>query len=249
MYFFHGRADLIFDGWADHPPVGSTMLFPDSSQRKVLMLSAPFVRRFGASILTAAVVGMLAMPAAPADAQQFQNDLMTGMQTGFGYAGAFPDLLLGVGAFHIFRPGGFGVMVDFKMNHESITGDPTFDDRFTSSQAGDFLEVGEYERTRVLEEWMIVNFGLVRPLTEELGLFAGVGAAYREVYDEYSSFPDLDSPASDIVVVENDTDTGWTTNPFGGAFLRLGQNVLVRMGYEVEPQQLGVGVYWVLSPR
>jgi hypothetical protein len=219
---------------------------PISRPKDGVMLTRTPLRLLSAPLVGGLVVAMLLAAPAPAEAQM-ENDFFSGMQTGFGYAGAFPDLLFGGGVFHIFRPGGFGAMLDFKMNHETMKGDRAFTDAFTARDVPEELGF-DYALTARFNEWMITNVGIMRPLTEDFAIFAGVAVAYMERIDEYQMFgDDEEGGAGDVVMVVNEENSRWTSGYFGGAFLRLGQNVVVRFGYEERPSQVGIGAYWVLS--
>ena len=180
------------------------------------------------------------------------RDLHLGMRTGVGYAGSMPDILLGASVFHLFSDGGFGAVVDFKMGHETLKGDPSYMDEWTTewvleNRPNDVPLRSGAERSTRHDEWMVVNLGVMRPLTGDFAVILGAGAANRSAIDEFDT-TEVGVTPTQWYYVSNEGASGWELNLHGSAVIRAGRNVLLRFGYDRGPRMISFGGYWAL-PR
>jgi hypothetical protein len=165
---------------------------------------------------------------------------------GVGFVGNLPRALLG-GTGYLFLPmlGGTGVYADFRTTHESLERHPTYTADITVEQAetefGDFL----VERR---EHWQVGNIGLIRPLTPDFAVFAGVGFARERVYRDY-----LDLGGERGVLgnyrVQDHAESGNRLNGGAGAILRAGRSLAFHMGIEGAPRGFMAGASLVLPVR
>ncbi|TVP58729.1 MAG: hypothetical protein EA351_03025 [Gemmatimonadales bacterium] len=209
--------------------------------------------RHTGSMLLSVLTAMILVVPNPAEAQvSAERDLSSGMRTGVGYAASAPDMLLGASVFHLFSDGGFGAVIDFKMGHETIKGDPAYIDEWTTAWVMENrpndtpLRSGPERNTRH-DEWMVVNLGVIRPLTGDFAVILGAGAGNRSAIDEFDT-AEVGVTPTQWYYVTNEEASGWELNLHGSAVIKAGQNVLLRFGYDRGPRMISFGGYWAL-PR
>lgn len=208
--------------------------------------SGPRCRILPILLVAALSLGPVASEAA---AQNAPRNFQFGFSTGVGYSGVVDSALLGVGVIQMLGPdrmgGSWGLFADAKMRTGSLTRDPFFYEDWTP----DFVEENFNDRwVKDEDEFVLLNAGLVRALTPELALLAGVGAANRNRIREYFDLsPDRERSDVGSYFVEVPDQSGWEPSAVVGALLRLGPGVVVRFGYESAPGGFSVGGYWMMS--
>jgi len=88
----------------------------------------------------------------------------------------------------------------------------------------------------------------MKVLTPEFAVLLGGGVVRRTMYREY--FHNEEDQVARITdsggyYGPHDMDPSWGAQFVVGLLLRLGQNLVVRFGYETEPGGMSVGGYWV----
>jgi hypothetical protein len=188
--------------------------------------------------------------AAPVAAQGPGAGFTTDHATGFGYTGAVPRAEIGVGAFHLLGWNRLGVFADAKMTLGSVRDNvdycppavTTCDVEWAESNRNDLF-------VRDIDEWLIVNAGLIRAVTPELALMAGGGAARRMRFREYYDDVAIGDPITPNrgYFVDDPRFDGWVTNFAVGAMFRVHRHAALRFGYETAPGGLSLGGYLLLS--
>lgn len=209
------------------------------------------IRKTCSTPFVIALAVFLSVPVVAAGQIDIERDFLTGLSTGVGYAGSMPDILLGASVFHLFSDGGFGVIADFKMGHETIKGDPSYKEDWTTERVLeerplDLPVQPQDRRSTRNDEWMVVNLGTVKPLTREFAIAAGAGAAYRTAIDEFTT-DDAEFSRTEWYWVQNEAETGWELNLHGSLLFKAGRNVVLRFGYDRGPRMISFGGYWALS--
>ena len=193
------------------------------------------------------LAGVLAFPV-PATAQLSARtpvpDWRTAAALGLLRMGGAPHALVG-GTAYVIRPwlGGLGVYTDLHMSHRSWEGDGQFTSDVTVQQAGAF---GDSE-LRSVDHWIVLNVGLIRPLTPEFAVFGGAGYArqrfYREYYDD-----SLTRGVGGHYRVKDDVESGNRLNLTAGAMFRFGEHINFHFGVESAPGFL-VGISYLNGRR
>ena len=188
---------------------------------------------------------MTAFPA-PASAQLSANsatDWRSVPHFGIGYMGGAPHAILG-GTAYIVRPwlGGFGLLVDFHISHQSWEGDEEFTNAITRDEARAF---GDTE-TRTNEHWAVFNVGVIRPLTRDFALFGGAGIGRAKQYREYFDGSGTRGVGGHYRINDEDA-SGNHINVVGGGLFRFGEHLNFHFGAERAPAGFLVGVTYVHS--
>jgi hypothetical protein len=183
-----------------------------------------------------------------------ERDFSQGMTSGIGYSGVLPDAMLGVGAWRLFPELGFGLFVDAKRSSGSVEGLENYCPPATRPPNLERCTVETVQRQwpvdfplRDVEEYRIVNAGVIRPLTSTFAILGGVGAARRHVFREFTEMipDDEDWRVSDYGAYYAPLTEApeWGIQGVVGILLRAGNHLVFRAGYETAPGGFGVGVY------
>ena len=216
-------------------------------------LLAPLVRNGGLWMLRrmlCALTALLVLVTAPLDAQSSDASFTTDRVTGFGYTGAVPKAEIGVGVFHFLGRKGLGVFADAKMTLGSIQDKEdycppavaTCDVSWAESNRNDLF-------VRDIDEFLIVNAGVIQAVTRELALMAGAGAARRTRFREYYDDVSIGDPITPNrgYFVDDPRFDGWIANFAVGAMFRVHRHAALRLGYETAPGGLSLGGYLLMS--
>lgn len=167
---------------------------------------------------------------------------------GIGYVANGPSIFTGVAAWGVVDAfGGLGLYVDAKYDFSTPGDEPDFIDDLTvvevESTPGQTFQFDE-------SGWWSANVALVRPLSPELMLYLGGGYAHRDHYRRYSD------PNEQLVQgqlgwywVRDDAASGGRVNVLGGAFFRIGRQLVLQFGLESEPNGATVGVSYTRGLR
>lgn len=163
---------------------------------------------------------------------------------GLGYMAGAPHALLG-GTAYVMRPwvGGLGFYADFHTSHRTWEGDEEFTTELTVQQARSF---GDLEM-RTVEHWMVLNVGVIRPLTRELAIFGGAGLARERFYREYFD-GSLTRGFGGHYRISDESESGTRLNLTGGAVFRFGSSLNFHFGVESAPGFL-VGISYLHANR
>jgi len=188
-----------------------------------------------------------AIPTA-ADAQRLVgSDWEFSLGTGFGWAAAFPDAMLGAGVFHIFEGTKWGILAEAKIPHDSNKRSPDYQGDLTLEAVfADFPEEKRIEIPPAQEEWRLLNVALIRALTPESALYLGGGFAQKSVVREFGDNSEAPLTRSGFYFVEDGEETGWHPNVIGGVLLRGGDHIAFTAGFESAPLVLSLGIYYVI---
>lgn len=158
---------------------------------------------------------------------------------GIGYVTNLPEQNVGV-SFHMLtmRWGGLGLYLDGKLASESRRGESNFDPQFTARQVED--QFGD-AFIRDEDSFRSLNLALMRPITPELMLYAGVGYVTRETYVEYWD-PELNRGRAGYYWVEDTDVAAVGLNGLAGGMFRIGRRLSLQLGLETAPRGATVGV-------
>jgi hypothetical protein len=173
----------------------------------------------------------------------------SGMRTGIGYTPVIPDVMGGVGVWRVTGPWGLGAFAESKVTVPGIEGH-----RWYCPPELQECRVGWVETRRNdvvmqdIDEYLLFNAGVMKVLTPEFAVLLGGGMVRRSMYREY--FHDEEDQILRITdsggyYVPFDDLSSWGGQLVVGALLRLGQNLVVRFGYETGPGGMSLGGYWV----
>jgi len=181
----------------------------------------------------------LCLAPAPGDAQ-----IRT--RSAFGWVGAVPEALLGVGGFHYFGDSPWGLYGDVKLAHDSRSRDPDFDSRLTAAE----LERDELmHRIHPFEDLFMANLGVIRDISPDFAIVVAGGTARRRTIVEYAEFTyieeDPDPHIARILFVEDTDETGWEPNFAVNGMMRVGEQVVMSAGFEFAPRALSLGLFVV----
>ena len=183
------------------------------------------------ALLAGSALTLLSLGASEADAQW-------GSRAGLGYVVNAPNQYVGLSG-HVLTTvaGGLGFYVDGKITRPTIADDQFFDPsitaQFVDDNYGD-VPLGDEE------EYLSVNFALMRPLTPELLMYAGAGYTSRTVYVEYQDLTE-GRGQSGFYWVEDPENAATGLNVLFGAFFKIGRNVSLQFGVESQPRGATVG--------
>ena len=172
-----------------------------------------------------------------------------GMRTGIGYTGAIPDAAVGVGAWHLFGSGRFGVFADAKTTFPSKRDSGDYcPDELTSCTVPDIeAERGFDIKLREIDEYLLFNLGGVITVSPEVAFLVGAGpvrhSRIREYYDG-STGADFLITEDGSFYVPHDPPSSWSAQVVVGTLIRLGNRIVLRFGYERGPGGISFGGYW-----
>lgn len=198
-----------------------------------------------------APLALLAALAGDAQAQQApRRDFESGMRTGVGYSMVMPDVMAGVGAWHLFGTGRLGAFVDAKMSYPDLTKDEEYCPAAVSPCTVATVRATRPEIwLRDQDQFLIFNAGLVINAAPEMSFLVGAGHVRRARYNEFAT---LSSDPSEFLThsgaywVPEDPRTVTEVQAVLGMLMRLGSRVVLRFGYETAPGGLSGGGYLVL---
>lgn len=203
---------------------------------------------------TRALVAPLALFAAlggDAQAQQApRRDFESGMRTGVGYSMVMPDVMAGVGAWHLFGTGRLGAFLDAKMSYPDLTKDEEYCPASISPCTAANVRATRPEIwLRDQDQFLIFNGGLVINAAPEMSFLVGAGHVRRARYTEFASIaldPDEFITDSGAYWAPEDPRTVTEIQAVVGVLMRLGSRIVLRFGYETAPGGLSGGGYLVL---
>jgi hypothetical protein len=167
-------------------------------------------------------------------------------RSGFGWAGALPDAMLGVGGFHMFGASKWGVLGSVMIPHDSDKRSPDYQDDLTiAGILQDFPEEKRIEVPPAREEWRLLNLAAVRAITPESAFFLGAGFAQKAVVREFGDSSEDPLTRSGFYYVQDEDLTGWHPNFVGGILLRGGSRIAFLAGFESAPAILSLGAFYV----
>jgi len=162
---------------------------------------------------------------------------------GAGYVVNAPNAFIGA---HLVgtsaQLGGWGGYLDFKMSHGSPAGGDHFIDGAAEERA---MELGHlfFQQEEI---WTSVNAAAVRPMTNEIAVYAGLGLSRRSIYREYYD-PERETGLLGYYWVEHLDADDQFVNLMGGLFLRAGRRLLFQLGAEAAPAGLTLGATYLLA--
>lgn len=193
---------------------------------------------------------LVLMTPAHADGQPLQGprrDFSTHMRTGIGWAAVMPDVMAGIGAWHLFGSSPFGAFADAKVSYPDLTKD----DEYCPVPISPCTVAGV--RATRPEIWLqdrdqfaILNVGVLINAAPEVSFLAGAGLVRRARYTEFASIaldPDEFVTHSGAYWVPEDPRTVSEVQAVVGMLMRLGNFVVLRFGYETAPRGMSVGGY------
>lgn len=199
----------------------------------------------------AAVAILLGGSPEPVDAQT-RLERGTGLEhvprIGVGYVANAPSIFTGLAAWGVFDVlGGLGLYVDTKYDFDT----PAEESDFVSDLTLAEVEAAPGQTFHFDESgWWSANVALVRPVSPELMLYLGGGYAHEDRYLRYAD------PTEQVVEgqqgwywVHDAEASGARLNVLGGAFFRLGQNLVLQFGFDTKPSGLSVGASYTVGLR
>lgn len=189
---------------------------------------------------TALLVVVLGLVGASSAVAQVSKPWTPAYRIGAGYVVDAPKMMTGGGLFGI-TPflGGLGLYVDLKVGGSSPRGKSNFDPTITAQQVDNQRGDLFYTSKSV---WQSFNVALVRPVTNELMLYAGGGWATRSDYSEYFDPNKVRGDLGFYWVEKPSTSTG-QANVMAGMLVRFGANLNTMFGFETAPKGFTVGVF------
>ncbi len=178
-------------------------------------------------------------------------DFEGGMRTGIGYSAVIPDVMAGVGAWHLFGSGRFGVFADAKKSFPGLEDDGDY-----CPPAIPSCTVPDVERDRLdpklrdVDEYLIFNLGGVIRVGGEIAFLLGIGpvrhARFREYFDSAND-PEFLITQDGSYWAPHEPASEWTAQAVVGTLIRLSNRIVLRFGYERGPGGISFGGYWTLS--
>jgi hypothetical protein len=164
-------------------------------------------------------------------------DWRSNTTVGIGYMANAPRALIG-GTVYVVTPvlGGMGVFGGFRLTHHRYGSDELFRDDITVPEA----EARGHFFIQQVEHWRVVNFGLLRAVTNELIVYAGAGFAQETAYDEFHDETEQEGFFGSYRL-ENPEFSGNRVNVTGGGIFRIGRLLALHFGAEVAPVGFTVG--------
>lgn len=181
-----------------------------------------------------------------------------GIRTAIGYAGVLPDAMLGAGALHRFEGTRWGGFADVKTTSGSVTSDRDYCPAGARPPVVEACTIAAVEARwndiplRDVDEYLLVNAGVLRVLTEELALLVGVGLARPRLIREYAENINRELGEEPrvsefgVYFAPLEEDPAWTPQLAVGALFRAGPRFLIRIGYETAPGGMSIGAYFVV---
>ncbi len=209
-----------------------------------------FVSRSGVAVLASLSLLLLSGAGLLGQAAP-QRTFEIGMRTGVGYTGAIPDAAVGVGVWHLFGSGRFGVFADAKTTFPSKRDNGDYcPEELTSCTVPDI----EAERIdivlRDVDEYLLFNLGGLITVSPEIAFLLGAGPVRHSRIREYFD----GATGADYLITDDGSyyaphvpASSWTAQFVVGTLIRLGNRLVVRFGYERGPGGISFGGYWVFS--
>lgn len=173
-----------------------------------------------------------------------------GMRTGIGYAPVVPDVMGGLSVWRFVGNGRMGIFSDFKLTVPSVQRDRIYCPPEIVDCSVPWVERERNDLVmRDIDEYLLVNLGGIWTLTSEFALLAGGGLVRQSRYREYfHEEEDQEARITDSggYYVPYDPLSSWGGQVVVGLLMRLGQNLVVRFGYETKPGGMSLGGYWAL---
>lgn len=180
-----------------------------------------------------------------------RRDFDLGIRSGVGYVGAIPEAAAGVGAWHLFDGGQYGVFVDAKMTLPSVSSDGDYCPAGINPCAVPDIEVDRFDHVlRDLDEFLLFNAGGMMTLSPEVAVLLGAGLARHSRYREYfdgSVDTDLLVTGDGSYFAPYDPESEWTAQWVVGMLFRLSNRIVLRFGYERAPGGISFGGYWAFA--
>lgn len=191
-----------------------------------------------------AVLLLLAIAVAPAQAQTGQPDFSTQRRVMLGYVANAPNIFYGAGAM-VLNPSYLGFFADVRLTRDSPGDRSNFVPGLTPTEAvatfGDF-------RSGTEDQWLAVNAGVTRVMTPELAIYVGAGYSSRDAFVEY--FDETGARGElGYYWVQDDELSGPGVNLLGGLVFRAGSNLAIQLGAELRPLGATLGIYYALPGR
>lgn len=212
------------------------------------MHPALIVRRgsgFVATFLVLLNVGAAGAQEAP------RRTFADGIRTGIGYAAVVPEVMAGASAWHLLGSGRLGVFVDVKASVPDLADDGDFcPEAVGSCVIRDVEERHVDVKLRDVDQYRMVNAGVMVAAGPEIAFLLGGGVARRSRYREYAEVVhDIEFMSTDdgTYWVPFDPASEWGAQAVLGVLMRLGSRVVVRFGYETAPGGMSVGGYWTFG--
>jgi hypothetical protein len=181
----------------------------------------------------------------PTPGRTFQD----GMRVGIGYSALLPDVALGGGGWVLLPGRAFGFFAEGKRtatrlgSHEDYC-PPTISPCTVAEARRRWNDV----ELRDIDEYAILNVGIVYALNRELAFLVGGGRAQHRVIRE---FVEALEPGEAFRVSQGgayfvplDEDVPWTTQLVVGMLFRANSSFSLRAGYETAARGMSVGAYW-----
>jgi hypothetical protein len=185
----------------------------------------------------------LPLPGREARAQGLVRDMRNSARVGIGYAVNIPNTFVGFTALGMTPKllGGAGVYADVKFTTSARSSDPYYLSDVSVQQAE--ITFGD-QFFQEKSDWLSVNFALVYAIHPEVALYGGAGYTretnYREYFDNTQTRGELG-----FYWISDPEASGNRVNVLGGAFIRMGQYVMLQLGVEAQPKGVTVGLTFV----
>lgn len=187
-----------------------------------------------------AIIAVLLFGATESAAQSYEPAV------GVGYAANAPHMLLGAAAWGIIpRFHGFGLYVDVKTAVGSARDYDNFDATLTAEEANERFDHEQFDQEDYRRGF---NVGILRPLTDELMVYAGGGYGHRTRYQEFWD-PSFQQGTLGYYWVEDPDRSGGYFNVLAGGFFRIGSRIQLQFGAESEPAGFTVGASFNVPAR
>jgi hypothetical protein len=180
-----------------------------------------------------------------------RRDFEHGMRSGIGYTAVIPDVMAGIGAWHVVGSGRFGVFADAKMSYPDLGNDSDYCPAVILPCTVEDIEAeGIHLELRDVDQFAIFNVGAMIVVGPEISFLVGAGPVRHSRFREYADIVnDLDLLITDdgTFWVPREPASEWGAQAVVGALMRLGGRVVIRFGYETSPGGISVGGYWAFS--
>lgn len=181
----------------------------------------------------------------------YRRDFDGGIRSGVGYTAVMPDAMVGVGAWHLFGSGRFGMFADAKTSFPDLRDDGDYCPAEIGSCTVADIEANRIEvKIRDVDQYLIFNVGAMITLGPELAFLLGVGPVRHARFREFSDLandPGFTITDDGTYWAPHESTPQWGTQAVLGLLMRLGSRIVVRFGYETSPGGMSAGGYWVFS--
>jgi len=168
------------------------------------------------------------------------SDLTVSSHFGGGYCASIPKEWLGLFFFST-RPDAVGFYADLKAGFPALfllSATEEFCDSITVDQA----EAWGIKPIDERDEWFSANVGLTRVVSSSVVVYFGLGYSIARDYHKY---PGLSGPYISEDECWTEAGTTRSLNVLGGVLMPLSSDLGVRLGGELSPLGVGVGVFYV----